>query len=80
MIILMSMTLMATTVAAAVMVVLLLGWGISNSMSDDKSHMTQSVASNTDVVLFIFKASNHVEDDEEDNEEEGESSLSWQLS
>ena len=45
--------------------------------------MMQSVALNTykiTSVLFIFKASNHVEDDEEGSEEEGESSLSWQLS
>ena len=42
------MMLMVTKVAAAVMVVLLLNWGFSNSMPDDKSHMMQSVASNTD--------------------------------
>ena len=46
------MTLMVMTVAAAVMV--LLGCGISNPLSDDKSHMMQSVASNTVKITCAF--------------------------
>ena len=49
------MTLMLTTLAAAVMMVLLLfGWVISNPMPDDKSHMMQSVVSNTDKMVWCI--------------------------